>query len=66
MAQYSPLNMLRLTGVVEALVREMGDEAKDDRIEEHFLGTMDVLTREFGFRDGTLFHRGREMYRAVT
>ncbi|MEE9270314.1 MAG: hypothetical protein V3V49_08630 [Candidatus Krumholzibacteria bacterium] len=66
MARYSPLSMLRLTGVVEALVREMDDEAKDDRIEKHFLGAMDALTREFGFRDGPLFRRGRDMYRAVT
>ncbi|MFQ5511643.1 MAG: hypothetical protein ACE5EO_07315 [Candidatus Krumholzibacteriia bacterium] len=66
LARFSPVDTLRLIGLIESLLAVCADEVTDARIEREFLGMVDGLTRRFGFREGSLFRRGREMYRAIT
>ena len=66
LARFSPVDMLRLTGLVESLLSQIGDEVVDQPIEKDFVSALEGLTREFGFRSGSIFQRGRAMYRAIT
>ncbi len=66
LARFSPVDMLRLTGLVESVLSQIGDEVKDEPIEKDFVAALEGLTREFGFRSGSIFQRGRAMYRAIT
>jgi len=68
LARLSPVDALRLSGAVDALLRrERGDAGEKallrDPIERGYVRALDELTRAFGYGSGPVFERARRMFK---
>ncbi|UCG53481.1 MAG: hypothetical protein JSW58_07980 [Candidatus Latescibacterota bacterium] len=74
-ARLSPIESLRLAGLVDILLRHDGDDVPNDvrvagvqrgRLETGYLRVIDGLTRAFGLCDGSTLKRGRSLFKKTT
>lgn len=67
LARFSPVDALRLSGTVEALLRRGDGERADgplrvNAIEKGYVAVIDGLTRAFGHGSGPVFRRARRLF----
>jgi predicted nucleotidyltransferase len=67
LGKLSPVDALRLSGTVEALLEQGEGEAagtslRREAIESGYLRVLDELTRAFGYESGPVFERARRMF----
>jgi hypothetical protein len=71
LSKFSPIESLRLSGAVEVLLLHDGDDLAGatidrKRLQKGYLGGVEELTRSFGYDDGSLFDRCRQMFKETT
>ena len=66
LAFLSPLETMRLAGLVEAVLTHRGDELRPEQIEHTYTRILEGLSHAFHYSDGNLFQRGRAMFKAAT
>jgi hypothetical protein len=67
LGKLSPVDALRLSGTVEALLEQGEGQAVEtslrrEAIERGYLRVLDELTRAFGYESGPAFERARRMF----
>ncbi len=67
LARFSPVDALRLSGMVEVLLRRRDRDTADgaprmDAIEKGYVAAIDGLTRAFGYGTGPVFQRARRLF----
>ncbi len=63
--RFSPVDALRLSGLVQCAVKDPQAGADERELDKEFVPYLDRITRIFGHDDGEVFIRARRLYREI-
>jgi hypothetical protein len=63
--RFSPIDALRLSGLVQSVLQNPQAGADDQRLAEEFVPYLDRITRILGHGEGDVFTRARKLYREL-